>query len=104
MTVCISAMCEGGRKIVTATDGLLSMGGYTADVLPGKFRWFSDWLIAFAGATWNAGLFLEELRLADYNDSDAFRRERIHETLRDAYNSFRSKQCAHAVLGPLGIR
>ena len=50
MTVCIAAMCGGGRKIVSATDGLVTLGGITADILAGKLRWFGDWQIAYAGA------------------------------------------------------
>lgn len=100
MTVCIAAMCENGKKIVTATDGLVTLGGVTADLVPGKFRWFCDWLISLAGSTGNAGLFLEELRLMELADPTVMGRNRIQETLRFAYNSFRSKLAAHSVLGP----
>lgn len=55
-------MCEGGRKIVSATDGLLTLGGVTSDVLVGKMVWFHGWQISYAGNTGNTGLILEELR------------------------------------------
>src|SRR4051812_14065678 len=103
MTVCISAMCENGAKIVSATDGLVTLGGVTADNLPGKMRWLNNWLIASAGSTGNAGLFLEELRILDEIAPDSFKREQIHAAITHAYNAFRSKQSAHSVLGPLGI-
>lgn len=97
-------MCENGEKIVSTTDSLVTYAGITADMPVGKFRWLNDWLITFAGSTGNAGLFLEELRIIDEKaGKEAFARERIQETLRNAYNAFRSKECSHSVLGPLGI-
>lgn len=36
VTVCIAASCEDGRIIVSATDGQLTYGDITADVMSGK--------------------------------------------------------------------
>ncbi len=48
MTVCIAAMCEGGKKIVAASDHMLSMGRFSADGLAMKddavhHNWFAMW-------------------------------------------------------------
>src|SRR5437868_7039070 len=77
VTVCIAAACEGGKKLVSATDGLLTLGGITADVLLAKMTWFDDWLFLYAGATSNVGLILEELRQILVRDPEMVTREHI---------------------------
>lgn len=103
MTVCIAAMCEGGRKIVTASDGLLTLGGVTADVLLAKFWWLGPWQFMYAGAPGIVGLIFEELRTTELTDPECLKREHIQKTVRFAYASVRADISAHAVLGPLGI-
>ena len=39
MTVCIAAACDGGEKVICATDGLLSYGPVVGDTMLGKFAW-----------------------------------------------------------------
>jgi hypothetical protein len=51
MTVCIGAICENGRAIVTATDRMISCGDYTSgDSIADKgSRFHKNWAVLFAG-------------------------------------------------------
>ena len=103
MTVCIAAACEGGKKIVSATDGLLTLGGITADVLLAKMTWFGDWLFLYAGATSNVGLILEELRQLLVREPEMITREHIQEAVLRAYRGFIAKASSSPTLAPFGI-
>lgn len=103
MTVCIAAMCDGGERVVTATDGLLTFGGITADVLvPGKMMWMGDWLFLYAGEPGNIDLILENIRVARSRNGP-LTRENIKPTIRSAYRQFVGDWAADAVLAPYGM-
>jgi ATP-dependent protease HslVU (ClpYQ) peptidase subunit len=60
MTVCIAAACEGGRKVVVSTDGLLSYGSVTSDTMLAKITWFNDWCCLYAGQPSNVSMIFGE--------------------------------------------
>lgn len=103
MTVCIAAACEDGEKIVTATDGLLSLGDVTGECLPGKMRWFGDWQFMYAGTPATFALVMEEISKTHIGDSEALSRLRIQGTVLEAYRAVRSRLASFEVLSPFGI-
>ncbi len=104
MTVCIAAACEGGKQVVCATDGLLSFGGITADVLrAGKFYWINEWLFMYAGEPSQSHLILEEMWYVEKQKGYPVDREHIQEITRTAYNRRMGKICSAPVLGPLNV-
>jgi hypothetical protein len=104
MTVCIAAMCENGQRIVSATDGLLTLpSGVTGEAVESKMYWLGEWQFLYSGAASNIGLVLEELRHIAA-DSEALTRERIQSSLLDAYLSFLAKASSTPVLSPYGIK
>ena len=108
MTVCIAAMCENGRTIVTATDGALSFGDVSADVFAQKGIWLcgqdgTDWQFLFAGETGEADLILEEFRFVLADDPSRFSRENIQGALRTAYKKRIAKWSADRFLTPLNM-
>lgn len=103
MTVCIAAACEDGEKIVTATDGLLSLGDVTGECLPGKMRWFGDWQFMYAGTPATFALVMEEISKTHVGDSEALSRLRIQGTVLEAYRAVRSRLASFEVLSPFGI-
>jgi hypothetical protein len=88
MTVCIAAACEQGKHVVTASDGLLSYAGITADVLTGKTYWYGDWQFLYAGTPSQVGLILKELRKIHTKEDDALSRGNIQESVRRSFDSF----------------
>lgn len=89
MTVCIATMCEGGSRVVAATDGGLTLGGVSADILvPGKMLWFNDWLFLWAGEPGNIDLVLENIRQVARIDKTRLAREKIQVTVRSAFKAF----------------
>ncbi len=103
MTVCIAAACEQGKVVVTASDGLLSYGGVTADVLPGKSYWFGDWQFLYAGTPSEVDLIFEELRKIDGEEPTALHRANIQDTVRRAYDRFVAGESSRGILAPYGL-
>jgi ATP-dependent protease HslVU (ClpYQ) peptidase subunit len=56
MTVCIAAICDQGRRIVTATDRMLSTSDVTMESLAGKMSWMAGWQFMYAGIPANIDL------------------------------------------------
>jgi hypothetical protein len=86
VTVCISAICEKGNAIVSATDGAISYG-ISADVNTYKMRVLKDWLFQFSGTFSNADLIMEEIERELKKDSAASSNSKvkIQELLQNAY-------------------
>src|SRR5258708_6371933 len=99
VTICIAAICEQGAKVVTATDGALSLGGVRGDPLvAGKMLWFNDWLLLWAGEPGNIDLVLENMRQRARTEKDAFSREHIRGTVNRAFKEFAADWAADGVL------
>jgi hypothetical protein len=77
MTVCIAAGCEGGKRIVTATDGTLSAGSVTADTLLGKMFWLGDWQFMYAGTPANVALISGIIEEMSIDDPEVMSRRKI---------------------------
>ena len=107
MTVCIAAACEGGKKCVTATDGLLSYGGVTADVLPSKELWKigerDQWQFMYAGDTSKAAMAFEELDHILIANPDALSRANIQTSVSEAFQHMLSRASSFGVLAPFDI-
>jgi ATP-dependent protease HslVU (ClpYQ) peptidase subunit len=104
MTVCIAAACEGGKQVVCATDGLLSFGGITADVMKGgKLYWINEWLFMYAGEPSQSQLILEEMHYVRKEKNVPIDREHVQEITRAAYNRRIGRVCSASVLGPLNV-
>ena len=93
MTVCVAALCENGRKIVSATDWRLSYGGVASDAAAGKMIWFGDWQFMYAGIPDQTNLIFEELR-----PRAKFDRASVNDAVLDAYRKAKARFCAHAIL------
>ncbi len=93
MTVCVAALCEGGRKIVVATDTQLSFAGVAANAPYSKAFWFGDWMFLYAGAPSRIELINEELRKVPQ-----LNRSTICEAVDSAYRKAKSRFCAHSIL------
>jgi hypothetical protein len=103
MTVCIAAACEGGQRVVTATDGMLSYGELAADVTVNKMMWFGPWHFLFAGELGEADLVMEEIRHLIAKDESSFSREKIQSTVKIAYQKRHAQWSSDKVLAPYGI-
>jgi hypothetical protein len=103
MTVCIAAACENGTKMVTATDGLLSMGDVTGDVVPGKMLWYKDWQLMYAGVPANFSMISEEITKVGMDDPDALSRRRMPDTVRQAYVRVRSNLASFRHLSAINL-
>jgi hypothetical protein len=103
VTVCIAAACEQGRRVVTATDGMLSYGELAADVTAPKMMWFGPWQFLFAGELGEADLVMEEIRLLIARKPAALSRENIQSTVRTAYKRRLGQWCADRVLSPYDL-
>lgn len=90
MTVCIAATCDNGQQLVTATDGLLSMGDVTEDSLAGKMLWLGEWQFLYAGTPANFAMVTEEMDNIILGNPEAASRRHIQETVRRAFR----KACA----------
>ncbi len=88
---------------MSASDGLLTLGGVTADVLPAKMIWFDDWQFLYAGSPANVGLVFEELRQSFLRDPEMSTREHIQEAIFVAYSAFLAKASSSSTLAPLGL-
>ena len=104
MTVCIAAACEEGKQVVCATDGLLSMGTITADVMAtGKFYFINEWLFMYAGRPSQSRLILDEMYNVQKDSGLQLNRENVIGLTREAYNRRMGRTCSAPILGPLGI-
>lgn len=101
MTVCIAAACDDGRKVVCATDGLLSYGPVTGDNMLSKFVWLDDWCCMFAGEPSNVEMIFEEL--GDVGKGQKLTRENIKKFLLAAYQQRQGKWLAAKVLSPYDL-
>jgi len=103
MTVCIAAMCDNGGRIVTATDGLVSLGNVTGECVLARTEWKGDWQFMYAGCGANFSLVMEEIENACVQDQDALSRRRIQETVRKAYRTIVSRLSSFEVLSPFDL-
>lgn len=103
MTVCIAAACNNGELVVTATDGLLSLGDVTGECVVGKMLWYGDWQLLHAGTPATFSLVMEEITKAHVGDSEALSRLRVQETVRKAYQTVRSRMASFELLSPFNI-
>jgi hypothetical protein len=88
VTVCIAAACDGGNRIVSCTDGLISLGDVTADTLIGKMFWLGDWQFMYAGTPANVALISGLIEEMAVDDPDALSRRRIQPSVSKAYRRF----------------
>jgi hypothetical protein len=99
MTVCIASICEEGQQVVAATDGALTLGGVTSNVLvAGKMIRFGDWIVLWAGEPGNVDLVLENIRRATKFDASALTRENIRITVNAAFRKFAAEWATDNVL------
>ena len=103
MTVCIAAVCNNGERIVTATDGLVSMAGVTGEAIPGKMMWYGDWQFMYAGIPANFAMVCEEIRHSEVNGYDALSRANLLQTVRAAYQKTKSKLASFEILSPFDM-
>src|SRR5712691_5651001 len=104
VTVCIAAISDNGKHVVTATDGSLSLGGVTGEVLvPGKMFWFNDWLFLWAGEPGNIDSIIENVRQLARGKKDIFLRENIRHTVDRAFKQFVANWTADAILAPFDM-
>ena len=103
MTVCIAAACDNGERIVTATDGLLSMGDVTGEGIPGKMLWYGDWQFMYAGTPSIFSLVMEEIENASINDPQVLSRRHVQETILHAYQKVRSRLASFPFLSPFNM-
>lgn len=100
VTVCIAASCENGRIIVSATDGQLTYGDITADVMSGKIVWIGEWELMFAGDPANAKMIFEEIVRFCREHEQQLTHENVKSTLTAAYRKRMADCLASAVLAP----
>lgn len=99
MSVAIASLCENGRRVVAVTDGALTLGGVTSDVLiAGKMLWFGDWLFLWAGEPGNIDLVIENVRHIARRDRTALNRENIRRTVNTAFREFAAEWATDNVL------
>ena len=100
MTVCIAAACDGGEKVVCATDGLLSYGPVTGDTMLGKFSWHGDWCCMFAGDPSNVQMVFEEMH--ELKEPE-LKRATVKKIFLKAYRIRQAKWLAQKVLSPYDL-
>jgi hypothetical protein len=88
MTVCIAAACDGGKRVVTATDGMLAAGSATADTLLGKMFWLGDWQFMYAGTPANVALISGIIEEMSIDDPEVMSRRKIQHSVSKAYRKF----------------
>lgn len=103
MTVCIAATCDNGDRIVSATDGLLSLGDVTGEAVPGKMLWYRDWQFMYAGTPANFSMVSEEIESVGMDDPEALSRRRVQETVRQAYRKVYSRLASCDSLNPFDM-
>ena len=100
MTVCVAASCENGRIIVSATDGQLTYGDITADVMSGKIVWIGEWELMFAGDPANAKMIFEQVVRYCRENEQQLTHENVKTVLTTAYKKRMADCLASAVLAP----
>jgi ATP-dependent protease HslVU (ClpYQ) peptidase subunit len=103
MTVCIAAVCEGGRQAVCATDGLLSYSGIVADVLLAKMYFINEWLFMYAGEPSQAQMILEEIHWVLKESGEHLSRANIQQVTSKAYDRRMAARCSAPILRPLNF-
>jgi ATP-dependent protease HslVU (ClpYQ) peptidase subunit len=103
VTVCIAAACDNGERLVTATDGLVSVGDVTGEAISGKMFWYGDWQFMYAGTPANFAMIEEEIVNVSLDDPTALSRRRVHETVRRAYQKVRARLASFDFLSPFDM-
>src|SRR6266480_3774791 len=104
VTVCIAAICDNGHHVVATTDGSLTLGGVSGEVLvPGKMFWYSDWLFLWAGEPGNIDSIIEDIRQVARSKKNIFLRENIRNTVNGAFKKFVADWTADAILAPFDM-
>lgn len=103
MTLCIAAMCDGGKSIVTATDGLISFGDVVGECVLAKMQWLGDWQVMYAGAPSRFSLMIEEIESACLDDPGALSRRHIQDTARQAFRKVWSVAASWELLNPFNV-
>jgi 20S proteasome alpha/beta subunit len=112
VTVCVAAACDSGRKVVTATDGLLSLGAVTADVMLAKMYWQDDWLYLYAGSPANTKMIFESMYHIHQRQKQRRNRggspqsltcDNIQSVVLDAYQERRAHLASFGVLAPYNL-
>jgi ATP-dependent protease HslVU (ClpYQ) peptidase subunit len=101
LTVCIAAASNDGRFVVTATDGQLTFGEITADVMLGKRVWFDDWQCMYAGEPANCQMIFEEMHTV--HSGQPLTRENIKTVMLTAYRKRMSASLSASVLAPYDL-
>jgi ATP-dependent protease HslVU (ClpYQ) peptidase subunit len=101
LTVCIAAASNDGRFVVTATDGQLTFGEITADVMLGKRVWFDDWQCMYAGEPANCQMIFEEMHTV--HSGQPLTRENIKTVMLAAYRKRMSASLSASVLAPYDL-
>lgn len=99
VTIGIAAICNRGRNIICATDGMRSTE-VNADLSAFKMQIYGEWVFLFAGTMSNTDLIMEELRQAVAKDSTLMSRAKIQSALKRAYSKRRSEWVADRILAP----
>ena len=104
MTVCIAAACDGGTRIVTATDGMISVGEVSADTITEKMFWLGDWQFLYAGTPANISLISENIDEAGMSDPNLrLTRRNIQSVVSKAYKKFVGELSSFDVLNAFGM-
>jgi len=103
LTVCIAAACEDGKTIVSATDGLVSLGAATGENVLGKIQWFGPWQFMYSGVPSNFSMVYEEIVNMYAEDKSLLSRMKVQETVKRAYSQVVSRLSSFPVLNPLGM-
>lgn len=103
MTVCIAAACEGGERIVTASDGLFSLGDVTGETVLAKMLWLGDWQFMYAGIPANFSMVYEEITTMGLEDPDVLSRRRVQETIRQAFRRVCARYASFEHLLPFNM-
>lgn len=102
MTIGIAAICNQGRNIICATDGMLS-AEVSVDLSTFKMQWLGEWLFLYSGTLSNADLIMEEVRQEAFRDPQILSRERIQPLLRRAYKKRFAQWAADRNLAPYDL-
>lgn len=103
MTVCIAAACDSGKVIVTATDGLLSLGSVVGDTMAAKIIWKGEWQFMYAGTPSNTAMILGEVDEIAQADDEALTRRNVQRTVRSAYMRVTSRLGSFNALLPFNM-
>src|SRR5271157_1303312 len=102
VTIGIAAICNQGRNIICATDGMLS-AEVSVDLSTFKMQWLGEWLFLYSGTLSNADLIMEEVRQEAFRDPKVLSRERIQPLLRRAYKKRFAQWAADRNLAPYDL-